>query len=172
MSKHTKMQRQLVALILICCFGCTASVSRAAGPARAAFRDAEKSLERDMQRRAYRVRAFDYYRDRASGLSVLKRARSVDRYTRISRARSELRWGLPAYRHMSSISSRRPLTARSARLRFGLPRKPNAVERIRIPRGTRLHFNKVLGGKPGFGEITLSSRLPKSAIRKVLTLRP
>jgi hypothetical protein len=73
---------------------------------------------------------------------------------------------------MTSYSSRRPLTASRAKLRLGLAKEPDVVERIQIPKGTSLHFNKVVGGKAGYGEVTSPSRLSKSSIGKILTLHP
>jgi hypothetical protein len=162
--------RMRIGITLLVCLGACATTSAAAGLGKAAIRGSEKTLGRVLRRPAYRAKAFDFKRDRTAPLSVLKRGRTVDRYTRSSRAATEIKRGIPANRHMTSLATRKPLTATNAKLRLGLPTKPNVVERITLPKGTQLHFNKVVGGKPGYGEITVPSRLPKSSISKVLRL--
>jgi len=165
------MRMRLVTMFLIW-FGCVHTTAIAAGFGNAAVRGGQKSLGRALRRPTHRTRAFDLNRDGKTPLSVLKRERTVDRYTLATRAASELKRGIPANRHMTSVATRRPLTASSATARLGLSAKPNVVERVTIPRGTRLHFDKVVGGKPGYGEITVPSRLPENSIRKVIKLRP
>jgi len=163
--------RSLIILMIFCdvCFPCK---SIAAGLGKAVVRGGGKSVARSLQRPIYRPRAFDLKRDRRTPLRPLKKERTVDRYTRSATASNELRRGIPPNRHMTSVSTRRPLTGSSAKLRLGLSTKPDVVERIRLPKSTPLHFNKVVGGKPGYGEMTAPSRLPSSSIRRVIKLRP
>lgn len=165
------MNSRLISVFLICSL-CLPNASWGSSVGRAAVRGAEKSLARGLRRPANRLGAFDALRDRKSHLSALRGQRSVDRYTSFGTAKSELKFGLPADRHMTIFSSRRPLTASNAKVRLGLPKRPDVVERIQIPKGTSLHFNKVVGGKAGYGEITSPSRLPKSSINRILTLHP
>jgi hypothetical protein len=160
-------------IVLMICFGvCFPYCSIAAGLGKAVVRGGGKSVARSLRRPIYRPKAFDLRRDRITPLRTLKQERTVDRYTRSATALTELKRGISPNRHMTSISTRRPLTASSAKLRLGLPTKPDVVERITVPKGTPLHFNKVVGGKPGYGEITAPSRLPSSSIRRVIKLKP
>ena len=165
------MKIQLISIALICSL-CLPNTAWASSVGTAAVRGAEKSLARGLRRPANRLRAFDALRDRKSHLSILRGQRSVDRYTSARTAGSERKLGIPANRHMTSSSSSKPLTAGNAKIRLGLERRPDVVERIEIPKGTSLHFNKVVGGKAGYGEITAASRLPKSSIKKILKLHP
>jgi len=161
--------RRLVALFI--CGGLLLPANASASDfGRAAVRGAERSLARGLRRNPVRLREFDAVRDRKSSLSILKSGRSVDRYTSLKKANSELKHGIAPNRHMTSFSSRKPLTANNAAIRLGLSKKPEVVERIEIPKGTSLHFNKVVGGKPGYGEITSPARLPRTFVRRILTL--
>ena len=165
------MRTRCVTVFMISCIICFPGTSIAAGLGKAVVRGGRKSVARSL-RPAYRPKAFDLKRDRRTPPRPLKQQRTVDRYTQSATASSELKRGIPPNRHMTSASTRRPLTANSAKLRLGLSTKPDVVERIRLPKNTPLHFNKVVGGKPGYGEITAPSRLPNSSIRRVIKLRP
>jgi hypothetical protein len=164
------MNIQKLVVIIVCALGFAAE-STAAGLGRAVIRGSGKSIGRSLRRPLSRPRLFDLKRDRKTPVSVLKQDRMVDRYTRSARASAEAKRGIPPYTHMTSTSSRKPLTASIAKRRLGLSTTPDVVERIQLKKGTRLHFNKVVGGKPGYGEITVPSRLPKSSISRVIKLR-
>lgn len=167
-----KMRTRILLVLMICCGVCSPNSSIAAGLGKAVVRGGGKTMARSLRRPIYRPKAFDLRRDRMTPLRPLKQERMVDRYTRSATALSEQKRGIPANRHMTSVSTRRPLTASSAKVRLGLSTKPDVVERIIIPKGTPLHFNKVVGGKPGYGEITAASRLPSSSMRRVIKLKP
>jgi hypothetical protein len=55
--------------------------------------------------------------------------------------------------------------------RYGLPRKPEVRERIRLPKGQRVRHNKVVGGERGAAELTSPKRVLSPAIKKVVPLR-
>ena len=145
--------------------------SRAAGPGNALLRSTERRLIRTVRPKIPRSGIFELERDYGSVKRTLKRPRLVDRYTSSSRAADEAAHGIAPYRHMTSVSTKRPLTTLNAQKRLGLSMKPQVVERVRLSKGTPLKFNKVIGGKPGYGEITVPSRMPSSAIIKQLRLR-
>lgn len=144
----------------------------AGGLGKAIARGSAKSLSRGIRRKAVRGGLFEFLRDRQSRTRLLAKDRLVDRYTLRSRASREVRSGIAPYRHMTSSATNRPLSATVAKRRLGLTRKPEVVERIRIPKGTAIHLNKVVKGKPGYGEITSLKRLPNGTIEKVIPLRP
>jgi hypothetical protein len=143
----------------------------AGGLAKTIARDSAKSLSRGIGRKAVRGGLFELLRDRQSPTTFLAKDRLVDRYTLRSRASREVRSGIAPYRHMTSTPTNRPLSAATAQRRLGLAGKPEVVERIRIPKGTAVHINKVVKGKPGYGEITSLKRLPNGAIKKVIPLK-
>jgi hypothetical protein len=116
--------------------------------------------------------ARDVQRDAATKALPLARPRMVHRYTTIERARHESRHGIPPSTHMTSKARPgRPLSSESAKNRFGLPRVPNVRETIRLPRGTLVRPNKVLGGQPGFGELTSPRRIPPGAIVRLTPVK-
>jgi hypothetical protein len=162
---------KLVAVIICCGLGLPVETV-AAGLGKAVVRGGSKSIARTLRKPVYRSRAFDLSRDRRTPVRVLKQDRMVDRYTHSARATGEVKRGIPSGRHMTSVSTPRPLTAKSARQRLGLSTSPNVVERIRLEKGTPVRFNKVVGGKPGYGEITVPSTIPKASVSRVLKLRP
>lgn len=172
MKRRNMLSVRLLVAFFICGGLLLPATASASVFGKAAARGAERSLARGLRRSPVHLREFDAVRDRRSNLSILKTGRSVDRYTTLREANSELRHGIAPNRHMTSFSSRKPLTANNATIRLGLSRKPQVVERIEIPKGTGLHFNKVLGGKPGYGEITSPARLPRTSVRRILTLHP
>ena len=143
----------------------------AGGFGKAVARGTAKSLSRGIRRKAVRSGSFELLRDQRSPTRFLARPRLVDRYTERTHASREVRSGIAPYRHMTSASTNRPLSAATAQRRLGLASTPDVVERIRIPAGTPVHLNKVVKGKPGYGEITPLNRLPKEFIKKVIPLK-
>ncbi len=143
----------------------------AGGLGRALARGSAKSISKRVGSKAVRGRAVELLRDKQSPTRLLAKERLVDRYTLRRRATQELRSGIPPYRHMTSRSTKRPLSALTAQRRLGLPRKPQIVERIKIPKGTTVNMNKVVKGQPGYGEITSPRRLPARTIQRVIPLK-
>lgn len=117
--------------------------------------------------------ALDRQRDVATKAVSLAKPRTVHRYTSVEQARRESQRGLEPGTHMTANArSGRPLTAESARQRYGLPATPSARETIRLPANTPVRPNKVLGGSPGYGEITSPERIPPAAVLRVDRVRP
>ena len=140
----------------------TLALLTAALPAGAA--PAGKGLLRDLLRR-------DFRRDRTLPVRRLKAPRTVHRYTTWERALRELQKGLPAGTHTTARARPgRPPSPEVAQRRYGLPRKPEARETIRLPEGALIRQGKALGGRPGVGEIVTARRVPPEAIRKITPL--
>jgi hypothetical protein len=163
------MRKSRLFLIAVC-IASLAGHALAGSLGRSVARGATKSIAK-RARPLSRSRLFDWKRDRRTPLRKLKQDRLVDRYTSVKSAAAERKTGILPYRHMTARSTRRPLNTATAKQRLGLSTQPTVVERIRISRGTPLHFNKVVGGKPGYGEITAPNRLPGSSIQRVLKLK-
>jgi hypothetical protein len=123
-----------------------------------------KQLLRNLLRR-------DFLRDRTLPVRRLKAPRTVHRYTTWERALRELQKGLPVGTHTTARARPgRPPSPEAAQRRYGLPRKPEVRETIRLPEGTPVRRGKVLGGRRGVGEINTARRVPPEAIRKITPL--
>ena len=70
----------------------------------------------------------------------------------------------------SNVPRGRGLSAESARARYGLREPPQRVLTIELPAGTPVRSNRVLGGTPGYGEITATSPVPASAVVRERTV--
>jgi hypothetical protein len=117
--------------------------------------------------------AVDRQRDEVTKAVPLLKPMTVHRYTSTEQARSELHRGLAPGTHMTANArSGPPLTAAHAQRRYGLPATPSARETIRLPANTLVRRNKVLGGSPGYGEITSPERIPPAAVLRVDRVRP
>lgn len=115
----------------------------------------------------------DLLRDRTLPVHRLEKPRTVFRYTTRQQARRELREGLRPRTHMTARGGPgRPPSPEAAQRRYGLPRKPEVRETIRLPEGTPVRSGKALGGRPGYGELTNARPLPPEAIRRVVPLKP
>jgi hypothetical protein len=137
--------------------------------ARATGRGAERSAIRTPARALLRR---DHARDLRTVPKSLARPRTMYRYAPAPRAKVEVRRGIPPGRHLASRRAvGRPLGARRAQKVYGLPKKPGAVETVRIPAKQPVRVNKVIGGAPGRGEVTSPNRIPAGAIRSVHRLR-
>lgn len=131
-----------------------------------------RQVERRAEGRMLATIERDAERDRASAIKVLERDRLVSRYTTAARARTEMRAGLTAGTHVTSrLRTGRPLGAERAQARYGLPVRPQAREKLLLPKGTKVRMNKALGGEPGVGEITVAGRAPKSVVRETRAVR-
>jgi len=126
-----------------------------------------KQLLRNLLRR-------DLLRDLALPTRRLKAPRTMHRYTTWERALRELQKGLPAGTHTTARARPgRPPSPETAQRRYGLPRKPEVRETIRLPKGTPVRHGKVLGGRRGVGEIVITGRrVSPEAIRRVTPLLP
>jgi hypothetical protein len=125
---------------------------------------AGKGLLRDLLRR-------DFFRDRTLPVRRLKAPRTVHRYTTWERALREIQKGLPVGTHTTARArpGRSP-SPETAQRRYGLPRKPEVRETIRLPEGALIRQGKALGGQPGVGEIVTARPVPPEAIRKITSL--
>lgn len=153
------------------------STANAGGLGRAFERGAMRSLRGSAQRGAERgalrsgTRSFfrrEHLRDLRTPSKPLARPRTVYRYVPAPKARSEMRRGIAPGRHFTSRPAKgRPLGAARAQKAYGLPRKPGAVETVRIPAGHPVRFNKTLGGSPGRGELTSPKHLAPSSVHSL-----
>ena len=124
--------------------------------------------------RIERARTMDLARDQAASARPLAKERVVTRFTSKNQAAFELQHGLGDGVHVTSreLSAGRTPSGGSAMKIYGLKNSPEVREQIRIPQGTMVKFNKVYGGRPGMGEITLAERLPSRAVEKSIPLSP
>lgn len=124
--------------------------------------------------RVEQARARDLVRDRAATARPLAKDRVVSRFTSKSQADYERQHGLGAGMHMTSreIHPGRAPSDITAMKTYGLKKRPEVREQVRIPKGTSVKINKAYGGKPGTGEITLAERLPPGTVGKVIPLSP
>lgn len=166
MRLQVAIQRGLC-LVLALCF---ASVAEAGGLGRATTRGAARSLKQAAAKRAVHARTRNFYRrehlrDVRTPARPLTRPRTVYRYAPARRAHYEQRHGIAPYRHLASRPARgRPLGSKNARIVYGLPRKPTAVETVRLPVRQPVKFNRVVAGGRGRGEITSPRRLVPEAV--------
>jgi hypothetical protein len=118
------------------------------------------------------IHARDRASHKAAVVKPLARERVVERYTSASRAASEQRKGIAPGSHTTSTLHRgRALTSEKATHRYGLKRDPEVKETIRIPAGQPVRITKVIGGKPGYGEITSTRPISPKNIMKVTPVR-
>ncbi len=119
-----------------------------------------------------RIAKRDATRDAKTPAKPLKRNTVVTRYTNRELAAKERREGIPPGKHMTAPAGPgRPLGPKEAQRRYGLAKAPDAREMIELPKGQSVRRNKVIGGKPGEGEITSPGRVPPGAIKRVTPLR-
>lgn len=128
---------------------------------------ARKAAQREAAQKAYakKVLERDVARDTATQAKAMQRDTIVRRYTSWQQARKESVHGIWPGTHMTArITKGRPISAQSAMERYGLRSKPDARMTIRIPEGHPVKKNKVIGGKPGYGEITSTKPLSSENI--------
>ena len=114
----------------------------------------------------------DTARDARTKIKPLSQPKRVWRYTNRNDAKKASRQGLPAGKHMTSgTTPGRPPKPETAQRRYGLPRKPDMRMTIELPKSHPVRRNKVLGGRPGTGEITSPKAIPPKAIEKVIPLK-
>jgi hypothetical protein len=106
-----------------------------------------------------------------AAVTALAKPRTVHRYTTTAQARREVQAGLTPNTHMTARASvGRPLSARAAQQKYGLPTRPQVRETIALPKGWPARQNAVAGGAATARELTSPKALPGTAIRKVLPL--
>lgn len=151
------------------------SVSRVAAHKAAARQAAKKSVAKKTAKTKAshksnykKVLAHDAARDKKTVAKPLEKSRTVRRYTSAKNARTAKKNGVPAGSHMTSRTPKgRPISAKTARKRYGLNNKPEARITIQIPKGQPVKKNKVIGGKPGWGEITSTKPIQPKDVKRV-----
>jgi hypothetical protein len=114
----------------------------------------------------------DAARDAATASKALTESRTVYRYVTKKQAAHEAARGFSTNSHFTSGTRLgRPISPSTAQGRFGLPQEPQRRMTFRLPASTEVRFNKVIGGRPGYGEITIVKPLPAQAIVKQHTLQ-
>lgn len=166
-----KLRKNLLAGLLVMAIALP-SAAEAGGLAKAVFRGATKSASKTLRGSTARTLRKDFLRDRATRVRPLFQNRRVFRYTTKAQARQELRNGIRPRSHMTArTTAGRPLSPVQAQRRYGLPRRPEVRETIRLPKGQPIRPNKVVGGAVGVGELTSSKRVSPGTIEKVMPLR-
>jgi hypothetical protein len=132
-----------------------------------------KSVAAPSSRKSYsEIRRKDQSRDARSQAKPLPKARTVYRYTTKKRAEQESAKGIPTGAHMTSRGvAGRPPSAGRAQSQYGLRRKPEVRETVRVPQGQPSRLNRVYGGKAGTGELTSTQRVPSKSVQKIVPLK-
>ena len=80
--------------------------------------------------------------------------------------------GIPAGSHMTSRAGPgRPLSAEGAQKKYGLPRPPERVLTVRVPKSQPVKSTRAIGGRPGVGEFSSTRTIPPAAIKEVNPVR-
>lgn len=143
-----------IALVIVLTGGCH-SVERSASRRlmRAEARAVERRSVRSLEKSASRTLKRDFERDSASTAKRLSRGLTTFRYTTKAEAKRELRAGINSGTHFTSRARPgRPLSARRAQARYGLPRTPEVRMTVGLPKGSSVKRNRVIGGVRGVGE--------------------
>ena len=128
---------------------------------------------RHLSKRLMEVLRKDGKRDAKLVPQRLKRPKNVFRYTTANKAQLYKQKGIPSGTHFT-VNSRpgRPLSPARAKERYGLPVMPSARVKVTMPKGSLVKRGKVIGGKPGYGEIkTYHRQLPPSAVKNIVSMR-
>lgn len=134
-------------------------------------RSAARAAAKKVMPRMTRALAKDLVNHRTAPVKTLTAPRTVFRYATRSVARKDVASGLAPYRHMTSRGGPgRPLSAANAAKRYGLPRRPDVRETIRLGRGQTVILNKAQGGRPGVGEAVSPRPIGRGAIERVVSL--
>lgn len=156
--------------------GLTVAPMSAATPEASSFakllgRSAVRAAAKKAMPRMTRALAKDLVNHRTTPVKILTAPRTVFRYATQSAARKDLASGLAPYSHMTSRGAPgRPLSAANAAKRYGLPRRPDVRETIRLDRGQTVILNKAQAGRPGVGEAVSPRRIGRDAIERVVPL--
>ena len=115
-----------------------------------------------------RILARDAARDAATAARPLERSQNLSRYTSRQQAEREAAHGLESGRHLTgSPETGRPLSAKSAQKRYGLPEKPEMRETWHVESGTPVRRNPAMNGTGGATEITIPQALPNKNLVRV-----
>lgn len=113
----------------------------------------------------------DLKRDLATRVTRLPKARTVFRYMSGSEAKAVQHRGLAAGSHLTATGGRgRPMGALRASKRFGLPVTPSHRMTVKLPVGTRVRANKVIGGARGVGELRLAEPVNGNRVQRTIRL--
>ncbi|KAB2890146.1 MAG: hypothetical protein F9K32_09890 [Desulfobulbaceae bacterium] len=88
-------------------------------------------------------------------------------YPSVGKARSDLRKGIPAGRHLTASGPGRigrPIEGATAQERYGLAYRPKARVTVTVPNDSLVKKGKVIGGQPGYGQIVPQRRTPPSQV--------
>jgi len=136
------------------------------------LRAVERGAARAARTRMLRILERDWIRDSKLAVTKLRADRTVFRYVGRGQAKEDLLKGIKVGSHTTATAGRgRPLGARAAQRRFGLPDRPVFRETIDLTRSMRVRIGRALGGSRGVGEITLRQRATPKAIRRVTPLK-
>jgi len=118
------------------------------------------------------IQRWDAARDKTLPVKRMDRSRTVWRFTTLKQARKEQLRGIASKTHMTAtkVHPGRPLAKATAKGRYGLFNKPNAVMTVTIPKGQPVRRGKVVAGQGGYGEITSTRRIGPEHIKEVRRL--
>lgn len=173
------MKRQTLVLILFAfCVAFAGVGCRSAGKSvsrrlmRAETRAGERRSVRWLKKNVTRTLERDLKRDSATKAKRLSRGVTTFRYTTKAEAKRELRSGITSGTHFTSKARPgRPLSPRAAQARYGLPRTPDVRMTVRLPEGSAVKRNRVIGGARGVGELTTANRADTKVIKKMVSLK-
>lgn len=108
----------------------------------------------------------DLRRDLATRVTRLKASRTVFRYMSGAEAKAVRARGIAAARHFTATGGRgRPLSGANAAKRYGLPVVPSHRASVRLPAGTKVKANKVIGGGRGEAELKVIGAVPRNQVK-------
>jgi hypothetical protein len=129
---------------------------------------AARPSARALSRGASRWLSQDRTMHRTTSALPLRKPATVRRYTSLGQAQAEARRGLAPNTHMTApVRPGRPPSAAEAQRRFGLPRRPTAVETLRIPKGTPVRKGRVAAEQRRRWEWTSPRTIPPGAVQSV-----
>lgn len=141
---------------------------------KAAAKHAAKSVATQTAKEAEAARLAAIYkkdlaRDAKTVAKPLAKEQQVHRYTTAKQAQKEVKSGLqPGTHTTSALAQGRPLSGNHAKDRYGLEKSPTVRTVWRLPAGTKVKKNKVVGGEPGVGELNVSETVsPSNYLGKV-----
>ena len=139
--------------------------------AKALARGSERTAERAAESKVQSVLARDASRDAATPTKATTAPRTVQRFTSAADAQRAQQYGISPGQHMTSNVPRgRGVSAERAQERFGLPRKPEVVMTVEIPKATTVRNNKALDGERGRGEVASTQTISAENIKQVRPL--
>jgi len=111
-------------------------------------------------------RAREHSRDNKTMAKPLEKDRTVRRYTSMKEARAIQKNGVPPRTHMTArVPKGRPISAKTAKERYGLEKIPEARVTIRVPKGHPVKLNKAMYNKKGgWGELTSPKHNPPNNV--------